>query len=392
MRKLLWIGDADVATGFARCTHHVLEVLRKDWDVHVLGLNYRGDPHSWPYPIYPCWSGGDMFGLGRVPELIEKLRPGLIVVQNDPWNIPEYLMRVQGIPVVATMPVDGKNCDAGKLNGLALAIFWTRFGLDEARLGGYERPAAVIPLGVDLDVYQPVDRRTARREVGLPTKLNDAFIVGNINRNQPRKRLDLTIEYFAEWVNSHEIDDAYLYLHVAPTADLGYEIHQLMQYYGFHGDRKRLIITQPEVGKGSLEDQLANVYSCFDAQITTTQGEGWGLTTMEGMACGVPQIVPDWAALGEWTEDAVIKVECDHRAVTPNGANVIGGIMNKEECISALQLLYTSRSWSGNQSGWAQYRKLGLELVRRPEYRWNSIGERFGEALETVVVSEAKNA
>ena len=133
MRKLLWIGDADVATGFARCTHHVLDVLKETWDVHVLGLNYRGDPHSWPYPIYPC---GDLFGLGRVSELLGRIKPNLVVVQNDPWNIPEYLKQIQDIPVVATMPVDGKNCRGGKLNGLALAVFWTQFGLNEARSGG----------------------------------------------------------------------------------------------------------------------------------------------------------------------------------------------------------------------------------------------------------------
>lgn len=383
MRKLLWIGDADVATGFARCTHNVLDTLQKSWEVHVLGLNYQGDPHSWPYPIYPC---RDMFGLRRMSELLEKIKPNLVVIQNDPWNVPEYLKQVEGIPVVATMPVDGKNCRGGKLNGLALAVFWTQFGLNEARLGGYERSAVVIPLGVDLDLYQPLNKRVARREVGLPSVLDEVFIVGNINRNQPRKRLDLTVEYFTEWVNSREIDDAYLFLHVAPTGDNGYDVQQLMQYHGFRGSRKRLILAQPDIGSGVPERELVNVYSSFDVQLTTTQGEGWGLTTMEGMACGVPQIVPDWAALGEWTENAVVKVECDHTAMTPNEINAIGGVMSKKKCIDALELMYTSRSWSDNQPGWAQCRQRGLELVQRPEYRWPAIGEEFDRALQTVCV------
>ena len=392
MRKLLWIGDADVATGFARCTHHVLDVLRKSWDVSVLGLNFVGDPHKWPYPIYPCWPGGDAFGVKRVPELLASIEPDLVVVQNDPWNIPEYLMQTKHIPVVASMPVDGKNCCGDKLNGLALAVFWTQFGLKEARAGGYEKPAVVIPLGVDLEVYRLQDRRAARHHVGLPSKLDEAFIVGNVNRNQPRKRLDLTVQCFAEWVNSCKVDDAYLYLHIAPTQESSYEVHKLMRYYGFRGDKKRLIITQPEIGNGIPERGMSSVYSCFDVQLTTTQGEGWGLTTMEGMACGIPQIVPDWAALGEWTEDAAVKVDCDHTAATLNGVSVIGGLLNVEDCVSALQLMYTSRSWSDNQPGWAQCRQRGLKLVQRSEYRWNSIGERFSQALETVFAEEAKSA
>ncbi len=390
MRKLLWIGDADVATGFARCTHHILDVLRKSWDVSVLGLNYQGDPHKWPYPIYPCWPGGDLFGVRRVPELLAKIEPDLVVVQNDPWNIPEYLMQTKDVPVVASMPVDGKNCQGGKLNGLSLAVFWTQFGLEEARLGGYEKPAVVIPLGVDLEVYQPMDRKTARRKIGLPPEMADAFIVGNINRNQPRKRLDLTIKCFAEWVHATAAEDAYLYLHIAPTAENSYEVHQLMQYYGFRGEQKRLIIAQPEIGHGVPESELATVYSCFDVQLTTTQGEGWGLTTMEGMACGIPQIVPDWAALGEWTEDAALRVECDHTATTLNGVNVVGGLLNTEACVKALKLLYMSRSWPDDEPGWAQCRQRGLQLVQRSEYRWKSIGERFAEALEPVCVSGAK--
>ncbi len=38
--KLLWVGDATVATGFAKVTHNVLDVLKEHWDVSVLGLNY----------------------------------------------------------------------------------------------------------------------------------------------------------------------------------------------------------------------------------------------------------------------------------------------------------------------------------------------------------------
>jgi glycosyltransferase involved in cell wall biosynthesis len=287
---------------------------------------------------------------------------------------------------VASMPVDGKNCRGTWINGLDLGIFWTQFGLDEARAGGFAKPASVVPLGIDLNLYQPMNRVAARRAIGLPPELDKAFIVGNVNRNQPRKRLDLTVKYFAKWVEESGATDAYLYLHVAPTGDVGYDVQQLMQYYGFKGKNKRLIFVEPKIGPGVPEAMLTQVYSSFDVQVTTTQGEGWGLPTMEGMACGVPQIVPVWAALGEWCEDAVVRIHCDSTIVTPNGINAVGGVPMERTFISALDLFYQDRTFG------EKYAKRGLDLVRQPRFRWSEIGLRYAEVLAALGTEEVAAA
>lgn len=409
MRSLLWIGDACVSTGFARATHYTLDMLRMTWGVHVLGINYDGDPHSYPYPIYPCMGrhGRDLFGLSRMVELINKIKPSVVVVQNDPWNLPDYMRKAGNIPVVASLAVDGKNCMGRGLNGLALAIFWTRFGEQEARLGGYAGPSAVVSLGVDLNIYHPQDQLEARRMLGMrgapqfdtDEKLRDAFIVGNVNRNQQRKRLDLTISYFAEWIQSRRIDNAYLFLHIAPTGEKGCDAAQLAYYYGI---ANRLIVSEPEIGQGVPERYLAATYAAFSAQLTTTQGEGMGLTTLEGMACGVPQIIPDWAALGELPDGVVIKIPCTSIACTPNGINVIGGVPDREATIEALDLLYRNKGKAKTHNDTpteprAELSKRGLEFVSRPCYRWPAVGEAFGAAMNdalypSVVKQETVNA
>src|SRR3569623_1446521 len=63
--RLLWVGDAGAATGFATVTHSVLEQLHPAWDVIVSGVNYDGAPHSFPYAIMPACHGGDMWGMDR---------------------------------------------------------------------------------------------------------------------------------------------------------------------------------------------------------------------------------------------------------------------------------------------------------------------------------------
>jgi D-inositol-3-phosphate glycosyltransferase len=385
-KTLLWVGDAVVASGFARATHHILNRLKDEYDVKVLGINYHGDPHEYPYDIFPTVHYGapsDMFGMKRLPSLAKQVNADVIVLQNDPWHIPGYVegLKKESISsaLVGAIAIDGKNCQGAlNLNDLTMSVFWTDFALNEARDGGYQNPATVIPLGVDLEIYHPMDKELLRKRF-MPKLPAGSFIVGNANRNQPRKRLDLTIRYFCRWVKEFDVENAFLYLHVAPTGDRGYDCGQLFDYYRrtlkHHGLEKRLFLAEPEMGYGVNEKTLAATYSLWDVQVSTTQGEGWGLTTLEGMACGVPQICPDWAALGEWAKPAVILVPCSSTAVTPNNINVVGGIADEDRFLNALNHVYSVPDLQGDMIS------KGLDLANQPQYRWSNIGERWAEVI-----------
>lgn len=377
-RRLLWVGDAACSSGFARCTHEILKIVRHYWDVSVLGINYLGDPHGYPYPIYPAVLGGDVFGVRRLQPVANLVKPHVIVIQNDVWNIPAYLRNLStDAKLVGVLAVDGKNCQGKLLNPLDHCVFWTEFGLGEAREGGYTGKATVIPLGVDIDSFEAREQLQARKAIGLPEKCWNGFIVGNVNRNQGRKRMDLTIQYFAEWVKDYRITDAWLFLQVAPTGDQsGYDVQQLARYYGI---ADRLILVAPKPYEPITESDVVNVYASFDVQVSTTQGEGFGLTTLEGMACAVPQIVPDWAALGEWANTAAVLVPCSSVAVTPGGPNAIGGIPDKLAFKRALDSLYKSpdlRITVGRR---------GYELARRNEFRWDQIGRQYAQVLQAFI-------
>lgn len=397
---LLLIGDAACDSGFARGTHAYADGLAVDYEVHILGLNYRGDPHDYPYKIYPAYLGGDGFGVGRLKELLPKIQPSVIVIQNDPWNFLPYLDEIdayvketkqESIPVVGIVAVDGKNCRSKNLNKCRSVVFWTHYGLEQARLGGYHGPAHVVPLGVNLEAFNPLDRTLARahlfgQEVEneptkriLPRKWHEAFIVGNVNRNQPRKRLDLTIEYFAEWVKSYDVKNAYLYMHVCPTGDQGWDILQLMKYYGV---MDRLILVEPGVFKGVSDEMLRITYASMNVLVSTTQGEGMGLPAMEAMAMGIPTIGPDWAAYGDWAKDAMMLVPCTGTAATFDNINAIGGVVGKDEFIAALQLMYADEETRRT------YGERGLNLMARPEYRWESVGKGVADAVRAAMTVE----
>lgn len=378
-RKVLFIGDAACDSGFARGTHNYLEALLPTWDVVVLGLNYRGDQHPYPYHIYPAWSGGDLFGIRHIHHVMGIEKPDLVIIQNDPWNIPAYMKqfdRLKHRPVMmGVIAVDGLNCRGWALKGLDHVVFWTEFARREAVKGGWDGSSSVVPLGVDLKTYYPSeDKVAARQALGLPDFTHNGWIVLNVNRNQPRKRLDLSLRYFAEWYHSRAAhQNSYLYLHVAPTGDMGYDCDQLSAYYGLQG---HVILAQPEVYHGSTEKELATTYHAANVVLSTTQGEGWGLTTLEAMACGIPTIVPDWAALGEWAKGAARLVECTQTSVNPNGVNVIGGVPGGNETVAELHKLFNDEELYNTTRG------NGIRLAARPEFRWEHIGARFAEEVE----------
>lgn len=82
--KLLSIADAVAHTGFAQVNHAILDEIYREWDVSVLGINYMGDPHPYPYGVFPASLGGDVYGFNRLPALLDGLQPDVVFIINDP--------------------------------------------------------------------------------------------------------------------------------------------------------------------------------------------------------------------------------------------------------------------------------------------------------------------
>jgi glycosyltransferase involved in cell wall biosynthesis len=381
--RLLWIGDSPTTawTGFGRASLNIIRELLPRFDVTVIGTTHDGCPYdrdAIPYDVYPPVGNAIE---PRIAQLLQTIEPDVVVGQHDPWHVQNWARAVGKVPFVAIMPIDGKNVRCDYINDVALAIWWTRDAETEARRGGYTGRSAVVPLGVDLDTFYPRDKRQSRQTMMLPAQLHEAFIVGSIARNQPRKRLDLTAAHFAEWVKESKVEDAYLYVQTAPTSEAAVDVASIMQYYGLV---HRLVLYQPALKRTLTEALMAAIYNSFDVYFSTTQGEGWGLPVMEAMACGVPVVAPDWSALGEWARSAALLVQCVDVAATYNhvspmaGVKVgtLGGVPSKQGNIDALDLLYR------RQTAYENAVKRGLELVHRPEYRWPDIGQQICRLVE----------
>jgi glycosyltransferase involved in cell wall biosynthesis len=277
--KLLWVGDAVSQTGFARVTHGVLGPLfaRGDYDIHVLGVNYNGDPHDYSYKIYPARLGGDLLGYGRLEKLVTHIKPDVIVVFNDIWVILEYFrileeMKYEGA-LVTYFPVDSEGYDPEWVKPLYRfdrVFVYTNFAGEVLKQAGFKRRAHVIPHGIDTSIYFPMDQKEARRQLN---GLDDSdFIVFNGNRNQPRKRIDVTVKGFCKF--AADKPNARLYLHMG-LIDTGWNIIGLMEReckkYDIDDMERRLIITHPELSPATAvsEDHLNIIYNTADVGLNT---------------------------------------------------------------------------------------------------------------------------
>ena len=384
-RRLLWWSDLCITSGFARVGHSILDRLHTRWDVAGLGTLYSGDPHPYPYRIYsPIRTDGgysDVIGVGKITEVINAERPHVICAVQDPWIVADFIKTLEphGLDLrhfVAYMPVDAPNAQpevAKELSRLACAVFYTNFGAQEYIKAGLATQIAVIPHGVDTQRYRPIPKQVARAQAGFPEAFQDAFIVGSFHRNQPRKRLDLALEYFAAWVNEAGLPpNVCLYMHCAAQDPAGIDIRQYAEYLGIPS---RVLLSSHLVPtQGVPEEHLALLYNSMDVHITTSGAEGWNLPLAESMACGVPNIAGDSGGQGEWADGGCILVPCSSKWVLAQ-VNTVHAFPDKEPFINSLNALYESVEVRD------KWRRAGLALVNQKRFRWESVANQFHQVL-----------
>jgi glycosyltransferase involved in cell wall biosynthesis len=389
MAKILWYGDACCNTGFSRVTHSVLEHLSKEHEVHVLGINATGDPHNYPYDVYPAANihHSDRFGIQRAPEVIEKVKPDVIICLQDIWICNQFWERCQFLKekhkfkFIAYFPIDSEGYYPDMLRNIPawdMAITFTincahrilQHKVKAERLG-------VLPHGVDTTKFAPMPREEAREKLGLP---KDAFIVLNANRNQPRKRIDLTIEAFAKF--AVDKPNAMLYLHMG-AKDMGWDLLPLFKREMNKrdlDDTKRLILTSEHINYNSAppDDLLNTIYNACDVGLNTADGEGWGLVSFEHASCKRPQVVPNHTACADIWEEAALLADIS-TWITDKDLGVVRGLVNTDSVVAHLNALYSDKAL------YDEIAECCYTVTQRPEYRWENVAAGFSQAVNDLL-------
>lgn len=384
--KLLWCGDIVAMTGFARVTENVLQRIDSNYEVVVLGHNWWGDPTPLQqrYKMYPSSNRFQQapFGEDRLREVVEKEKPDIVFTINDMWIINEQYRRIEdlhesmGFKFVGYAPMDSYNWLGGldeTANKWDAIISYTEFGAHEFIKGGIQKPVAVIPHGVTPGQFYPMDKQEARKKLGLDP---DAFIVFNGNRNQFRKRIDITIEAFAKFAKDKP--DARLYLHMG-LKDQGWDLMPLfareMSKQGLDPNG-RIILSCNSPNPPNVEVEALNrIYNAVDVGVNTCKGEGWGLVNFEHAACRVAQIVPNHTSCKEIFEGYGRLIRCDHIDVDVNYGREL-------PCPSADHLASILTELYENKEKRDAVAELCYMRVTDSQFDWDTVAAQFNGIFE----------
>ena len=136
----------------------------------------------------------------------------------------------------------------------------------------------VIPAGVNLDTFKPVNQSIARQRVGIHEKQ----VILYVGRIEPLKGIDVLLEAAALLDRSDDIrvlivggspgNDAELGRLKALTTELG--IESMVTFTG-----------------AIKQNKLPDYYSAADVFVLPSHSESFGLAALEAMACGTPVVV-----------------------------------------------------------------------------------------------------
>lgn len=387
--KLLWIGDFAAKTGFGRVSGAVLPRLQDDYEIVVLACNWHGDPtkEQQDFKMYPASNRFQQapFGEDRILEIVEREQPDIVCTLNDPWIASEQYRRIEHLhqqkrfKFVGYLTMDSYNWVGGiepHINQWDALIAFTEFGAYEFVKAGVVKPIAVIPHGLDTDVFYPIEKKEARKKLNLS---DDIFIVFNGNRNQFRKRIDITISAFAQF--AIDKPEAQLYLHMG-LKDQGWDVMPLfakeMQKVDLDPNG-RIILTCNTPNPPNVEiDVLRNIYNCADVGVNTCKGGGWELVNFEQAACKVAQVVPNHTSTKEIFEGAGKLIRCNHIDVDPNYAREMP-CPSVESLVENLNSLY----WDREELKATEQRC--YDRVTEERFSWDVIGQQFNGVFQEVL-------
>jgi glycosyltransferase involved in cell wall biosynthesis len=387
--KLLWCGDIVAMTGFARVTENVLSRLQEQYEIVVLSHNWWGDPTPLQskYKMYPSSNRFQTapFGEDRIREVVEKEKPDIVFTINDMWIINEQYKRIKDLhdqklfKFVGYAPMDSygwTGCLDETANDWDGVISYTEFGAHEFIRGGIRKPITIIPHGITANQFYPMDKAEARKRLNLK---DDIFIVFNGNRNQFRKRIDITVEGFAKFAKDKP--DTQLYLHMG-LKDQGWDVMPLfaraMQREGIDPNG-RIILTAQTQGPPNVEvDFLNTIYNAVDVGINTCKGEGWGLVSHEHAACRVAQVVPNHTSCKEIFEGYGRLIRCNHVDVDTNFSREMP-CPSSDHLAAILTELYEDREKL------AATAELCYLRATEERFGWDTIAHQFGEVFQEVL-------
>jgi glycosyltransferase involved in cell wall biosynthesis len=155
-----------------------------------------------------------------------------------------------------------------------------------------------IPHTVDETVYNILPQETVAEFKKEHFGEDEKILFFWNNRNAPRKNVTTLLWWFKEFLDDVGHDKASLLVHTDPTDPVGTDLE---------ANLKQLGLQDGQVMLSNLKypaDRMAMLYNVSDCTINISDAEGFGLATLESMACGTPILVNETGGLSEQIRDS----------------------------------------------------------------------------------------
>ena len=158
------------------------------------------------------------------------------------------------------------------------------------RESGLQRIGPIIPHGIDLSLYRPLNRdekKASRAAWGL----HNGLVVGTVGAHTRRKRLDLVVKtiYHLKLMGV----EAELIIKTDRNRSLdGEDLEELARQYQV---QHNIHIYTREMNA----QDLCPLYGCMDIYLNLSEWEGFCIPIVEALACGIPASCPPLQGPGE---------------------------------------------------------------------------------------------
>jgi glycosyltransferase involved in cell wall biosynthesis len=360
IKVLAYCDSPTCATGFGTVSRNIFEGLYNTdrYDIDILGINYWGDPHDYPFRVWPTGTNGerDPYGRKKVCSMIPNMEYDILFFLQDTFILdflPELINHLKGtnknFKSICYFPVDGapKEQWIKNVNLVDYLVSYSEFGKREAKKA-YEdvQNMSVIPHGVNVSDYYPINNSQVdafRKQYFGESYKN--FIFTNLNRNQQRKDIPRTIQAFSEFKKI--VPNSSLYLHMAKK-DQGWDLESVCKSYGLNATNEVIFPGNFGPNQGYPREVVNMIYNVSDCVISTSLGEGWGLSWVEAMATKTPVIMPgNTAMLENITEDKGYLVDSGTNpslfTVIPNDNEVVRPLVDVDDMVEKMLDVYNNR-------------------------------------------------
>ncbi len=207
-----------------------------------------------------------------------------------------------------------------------------------------------IPHGIQMDVFQPRDKRAARIAMNLSEK---QLLMGIVMTNQARKDWGVAATVLSE------LKDWHAWWHV-DTIERHWNLGELIASFGI-SDRVTLTFS------GTKDDtEMSYLYSACDVTLLPSS-EGFGLPIAESLACGVPVVHSTYGG-GNWrdvvgvlsVQPVAMHLEGIYNTMRPvfdanhwaEGVRRWAGVLMPEQCRGSMAHLDWKALWPGCWKKW----------------------------------------